>query len=271
MDLKGIDVSSYHGIIKWDKVKESGIQFVLIRAGWGKDIVDPRFRKNIEGAASVGLKVGVYWYLYGKTEKDIVANAKKCHEMIYPYKNIITCGVWGVWGNDSETYHKCRTKKDRTELVRLFLNTLAEQGYKVGYYADRDYYRSKFNGIEYPLWFSHLATSNDVCEPLIWQYDIRGRVDGIVARVNLNICYGDIKDFVVVKRTMYPSLKKGSDAPRVSMLQSILAELGYEVDMTGRFDPKTYIAVKKYQLDNNIKDTGEVDDKMWEMLVSRKD
>ena len=34
--MKGIDVSVHNGIIDWQKVKESGIDFAIIRAGFGR-------------------------------------------------------------------------------------------------------------------------------------------------------------------------------------------------------------------------------------------
>ena len=34
--MKGIDVSSWQGEIDWKKVKESGIEFAMIREGYGR-------------------------------------------------------------------------------------------------------------------------------------------------------------------------------------------------------------------------------------------
>ena len=279
MGVKGIDVSSYHGKIDWDKVKEDGIEFAIIRAGWSKDYVDTMFRKNIDGAINAKLKVGVYWYIYAKNEKDILDNAKKFHEMIYPYSSALSMGVWGVWGSDSETYYgKKLSRKGRTNFIIQFCNAMNEYGHKCGYYSDTEFYPQKLNitSLKYPIWFSNFATSNDVCDALIWQNDLRGKVDGIVPRVNLNIAYGDIKDFVykpvpIIKGSVcapkYPRLEKGAIGKHVALLQSCLLEKGYEVDLTSAFDPKTYEAVKKLQQDNNLEITGVVGNETWAILV----
>lgn len=64
----GIDVSNFQGNINWKKVKDAGIQFVIIRLGYrgygksGGIILDSRFEEYYEGATSVGLDVGVYFF-----------------------------------------------------------------------------------------------------------------------------------------------------------------------------------------------------------------
>ena len=110
---KGIDVSNYQGKIDWAKVKADGIDFVIIRAGWGKTNVDPKFRANIEGAVTAGLNVGVYWFLYAKNENDIVLNAKKCADVIEPYRKQINLKVWADWEYDSDKYCPGLTKIKR--------------------------------------------------------------------------------------------------------------------------------------------------------------
>ena len=64
---KGIDVSKWNGSIDWHKVKNSGIDYVIIRGGFGTSTVDSKFKTYIEGASNAGLKVGVYWFSYATT------------------------------------------------------------------------------------------------------------------------------------------------------------------------------------------------------------
>ena len=67
--LIGIDVSNHQGDIDWESVKNSGVEFVFIRIGFGhnreaKIMEDEKFRQNLEGARNVRLKVGLYFYSY---------------------------------------------------------------------------------------------------------------------------------------------------------------------------------------------------------------
>ena len=62
--FRGIDVSAWQGKIDFQKVKQSGIDFVIIRAGYGKvaSQKDPYFETNYKNAKAAGLQVGAYWY-----------------------------------------------------------------------------------------------------------------------------------------------------------------------------------------------------------------
>ena len=74
--LVGIDVSSHQGEIDWTKVKESGVEFAIIRAAYrgytnGGLSVDDRFLENLEGAKNAGLQVGVYLFSQAITEEEV--------------------------------------------------------------------------------------------------------------------------------------------------------------------------------------------------------
>ena len=34
--IKGIDVSEFQGVLDWSKIKAAGIQFAILRAGYGR-------------------------------------------------------------------------------------------------------------------------------------------------------------------------------------------------------------------------------------------
>lgn len=78
--FKGIDVSQYQQSIDFKKVKASGVDFVIIRAGFGKyaNQKDPYFEKNYKAAKAAGLKVGAYWYSYAASVEDAKAEAQTC-------------------------------------------------------------------------------------------------------------------------------------------------------------------------------------------------
>ena len=272
MELKGIDVSSFHGKIKWDKVKPN-VNFVIIRAGWSKTDIDTMFRVNITEAIESGLNVGVYWYLYGKSEEDMKSNAKKCHEMIAPYMRHITMGVWAVWNSDSDTYYgKALSKYNRTKFLKVFMNEMKKYGYDVGYFADSKYIEKVSYHIlfEYPLWLSYFATAPSEKYPaFMWQYDCRGKIDGIVPRVDLDICFGDIKDYKpMLSLSFNTTLTIGSSSDRIVMIKSLLSERGYEIKNMGNlFEGSTYEAVKQFQEDNNLNVTGTVDKVTWDLLT----
>ena len=70
--MKGIDVSVHNGDIDWGKVKTDGIDFAIIRAGYGRlaSQKDKRFEQNYSGAKAAGIPVGAYWYSYAMSEDE---------------------------------------------------------------------------------------------------------------------------------------------------------------------------------------------------------
>ena len=270
MDIKGIDISSYHGKIDWEKVKADGIQFVIIRAGWGKANSDTRFTKNIKDAINCGLNIGVYWYLYAKNERDIVANADKCDAVINAFRKSINMKVWAIWQEDSDKYRGKNNKTERTTWLKKFCELMTEKGYDMGIYSGVDYLNKRLNKItEYPIWLGYYATNLNNHNPFMWQYSTSGKVDGIITRVNLNYLIDanyKIVEPIPIPKT-YPELTKGMRSEYIKMFKSRLTELGYQIeDMSNMYDPKLIPIVKKFQEDNDLVVDGVIGSNTWNKL-----
>ena len=197
MKESGIDVSYHQGVIDWKKVADSGVEFAIIRAGYGKNTMDEKFIDNIIGAHTAGLKIGVYWFIYAKDIADAIENANKCHDCIKSYKDIIDLKVWADWEYDSDKRNP-QTKESRTAIVKTFLHTLEEKGYEVGVYGNPDYINNKFMDLsEYPLWLAWYGTTEEKASkynPFMFQYSSTGKVPGINGNVDMNILYGSISE-----------------------------------------------------------------------------
>ena len=61
--LRGIDVSENNGVVDWGRVA-LGLDFAIIRIGYGRNHLDSQVYNNINGALAAGLKIGVYHYSY---------------------------------------------------------------------------------------------------------------------------------------------------------------------------------------------------------------
>ena len=206
--LKGIDVSAHQGVIDWKQVKEDGIEFAIIRAGYGNGNVDKYFKANIEKAIANGIKVGVYWFIYALNDNDIMKNANGCLKTIEPYKKHIAMKVWCDLEYDSDAYANKHglvlTKSIRTHWVTLFLETIKAQGYEVGNYSNPDYLKGKFNAMDYPLWLAQYSTKKSY-DCLMWQCSSKGAVNGIKGNVDLDIYYDDTivkEEYEVPTRTL---------------------------------------------------------------------
>ena len=64
---KVYDFSVHNGRIDWDRLKESGVDFVMLRAGYGKNNIDERFYDNASACIRLGIPFGIYWFSYAYT------------------------------------------------------------------------------------------------------------------------------------------------------------------------------------------------------------
>lgn len=201
--MKGIDVSYHQGVIDWKKVKESGIEFAILRAGYGRTNIDTQFVNNANSCIANNIPFGVYWFIYGVTKDEVIQNADLCHKAIAPYKDKIKLKVWCDFEYDTDKNAQKRgvnfTKEMRTDLVVAFCERMKSYGYEVGNYANRDYMRTKFNDLsQYPLWYARYEVTKEKMlseyKPLIWQYSSKGKVDGIKGNVDMNEYYGTFDD-----------------------------------------------------------------------------
>jgi GH25 family lysozyme M1 (1,4-beta-N-acetylmuramidase) len=73
MSLKGIDISEHNGYKDWNRLKADGVQFAMIRLGYGSDQPsqdDKMFQWYVSEAERVGIKWGAYLYSYALTVED---------------------------------------------------------------------------------------------------------------------------------------------------------------------------------------------------------
>lgn len=106
--MKGVDVSSHQGLIDWAKVKAAGIEFAVVRAGYGQysTQVDAKAHQNFFGALGAGLHVGAYWFSYATTPEEAKAEADLCADTIEKYKGQLDFPVYFDYEYDSEIYSK---------------------------------------------------------------------------------------------------------------------------------------------------------------------
>ena len=206
--IKGIDVSSWQGNIDFGKVKASGIDFVIIRAGFGREVSqkDNCFEQNYKNAKAAGLDVGAYWYSYADSAEDAVREAKACMEVIKGKKF-----EYPIFFDLEEQSQFAKGKNFCDSVIKAFCGELEKNGYLAGLYCST-YYLNNFvsNNVagKYPLW---VAQYNYRCTYTankygIWQYSSEGRVNGISGNVDMDYCYTDYPN--TVKNGGYNGYKK---------------------------------------------------------------
>jgi GH25 family lysozyme M1 (1,4-beta-N-acetylmuramidase) len=195
--VMGIDVSKWNGNIDWNKVKNAGVNYVIIRVGYrgssqGALIDDSRFAANIKGATAAGLKVGVYFFSQAVDEVEAVYEASMVLDRISGYKIslpvFIDVEASGGRGDSID-------KATRTAVCKAFCATIASKGYTAGVYSNKTWLTSKIDVSQlsgYKIWLAQYATEVDYSGRYdMWQYTAKGTINGISGNVDLNLYYGN--------------------------------------------------------------------------------
>ncbi|MCR4903593.1 MAG: Ig-like domain-containing protein [Butyrivibrio sp.] len=194
--VMGIDVSKWNGSIDWAAVKNSGVNFVIIRCGYrgssaGALIEDSMYKKNISGALNAGLKVGVYFFTQAINEAEAVEEASMVASLVkgYSLSYPVFLDVEASNGRADSL-----SADQRTAVIKAFCNTMSSAGYKTGVYANKTWLNSYINTTSltsYRIWLAQYAASPTYSRTRydIWQYSSKGSVSGISGNVDMNISY----------------------------------------------------------------------------------
>lgn len=189
----GIDVSLWQGDIDFKAVKNSGINFVMIRSSFGREDpkqVDPRFHENIKKAQAAGLHTGVYHYSYATSAADAVNEAKFCLKTIRGYKL-----SYPVAFDIEDDSMKKLGKRVLTDICKAFCSTIEKAGYYVVIYCNPDWLKNYLYADEllpkYDLWLAHWYVKEPSYKCGMWQYTDIGRMKGIKGNVDRDVAYKD--------------------------------------------------------------------------------
>ena len=193
---QGIDVSYHQGTIDWEQVKNSGqVDFAIIRCGIGMDQTnqdDTQWENNTSECERLGIPYGTFLYSYADTVEKARSEAQHVVRLVQG-KNLTYPIYYDM--EDNSVMNKIDSKT-AGEIAQTFLNTLEANGYKnVAVYSSKSLFETKltadiFN--RYPRWVAHY---NDTCgnqgSYLMWQYIIKGQIDGITGNVDLDYKIGN--------------------------------------------------------------------------------
>ena len=191
----GVDVSAYQGDIDWKAVKNSGIEFAIMRLGYrgyesGKLVEDTYAKKNLEGAREAGLKVGAYFFSQALTVKEVDEEIKFMLGILgETYLDMPIVLDWEIPASSARTANM--DARTLTDLQLHFCGQMKEKGYQPMVYfnwhqSENLYYLSELE--DYPFW---LALYQDrMTYPWkveMWQWTCTGKVPGISGDVDINV------------------------------------------------------------------------------------
>lgn len=214
---QGIDVSEHQGRIDWNAVKASGIDFAILRVGFGAPSwggrVDYQFNRNISECERLGIPYGVYIYSYAfdnqqaADEASMVINCLSGHNPRLPVYYDLEDN--SIIANGRQTGIASR--------AQVFCNRISAAGYEPGIYANLNWFNniltdSVFKSSSWDHW---IAQYNSQCDYTgnysFWQYKSNGKVPGINGNVDMNYAYVDVSlyHWQLIDSTWYYAASNG--------------------------------------------------------------
>ncbi len=198
--LLGVDVSVHQGEIDWNKVKESGIDFAMIRLGYrgygtGEPGLDEMYKENIIGSREAGLDTGVYFFSQAITAEEAVEEANMVIESLDGLDvNYPVVFDWEIITDDSARTDSISVDV-LTDCCVAFCETIKNAGYTPMIYQNKrtSIFKLDLNRLnDYDFWLAEYnAEPSYYYDFDMWQYTSSGRVPGIEGNVDLNISFKD--------------------------------------------------------------------------------
>lgn len=195
---QGIDVSEHQGRIDWDAVKASGIDFAILRVGFGAPSwggrVDYQFSRNITECERLGIPYGVYIYSYAWDNQQAADEAAMVIDCLSGHNPRLPV----YYDLEDKSIIADGRQSGIASRAQIFCNRISAAGYKPGIYANLYWFNniltdSVFKSSSWDHW---IAQYNSECHYTgnysFWQYTSSGKVSGISGNVDMNYAYVDV-------------------------------------------------------------------------------
>lgn len=257
--LYGIDVSSYQGKIDWRLVKNSGVEFAILKI-IRKDLnPDKQFETNWSDCINVGMEIqGVYNYSYATTVEKAKTDAQKVLSILAGRKTF-------VWLDVEDSCQKGLGSR-LIDIIEAYNEIIVAAGCTFGVYTGASFYNTyikPYGGLNCPLWIAaygindgkqHETKRPTLANCIGWQYSSRGIINGISGYVDVNVFTGGMNGWIFknVPAAALPTVKNGSKGTQAYTLQRDLNFFGYKLKEDGIFGAKSTAALKEWQIVNGL-------------------
>lgn len=195
----GVDVSKYQGKIDWQRVKESGIDFAIVRIGYrgygsaGNLKADDYYARNIEEARKTGIDVGVYFFSQAINEEEAAEEADFVIGLLEGYELQLPVVYDPELIRDDEARTDEVTGEQFTANTIAFCERIKAAGYQPMIYSNMVWESELFDLKQlqdYPIWYAdYEPIPQTPYNFVMWQYTEKGTVEGINGIVDRNVWF----------------------------------------------------------------------------------
>lgn len=231
---RGIDVSHNQGVIDWQKVKADGIDFAIIRCGYGTNQLnqdDSQWLNNVLECEKYGIPYGAYLYSYADTVAKAKSEAAHVLRLVRGHK--ITYPIYYDLEDNSILSHT--SAKKRKKIIETFTGIIRKAGYSVGVFAPKIWFEKElpeasFNNCD--KWVAHWNTKCTYQGSYqMWQSTNRGTVAGVNGAVDIDFLMLPVSKITVkspAKKKVKISWNQKANGIKTQIFYSTKKNKGYK-------------------------------------------
>ena len=217
MTRKGVDLSEMNGDVDFQALKKAGVEFVILRCGYGSDYLnqdDKRFSENVRKAETAGIPCVAYLYSYARTTAMAQSEAQHTLRVLNGQKPL-----YGVWYDVEDS---SQAGSDLISICETYCQMLEQSGLYCGIYSMLSWLQGKLNSSRLDGFDKWVAQWNSTCsyqKPYgLWQYTDRLLIAG--KAFDGNYAY---KDYPGIIGGMH-SAKKEDQSMTEQQIQSLVKQ-----------------------------------------------
>ena len=234
MEIKGIDVSRWNGVIDWPTVANYGMGFAILRITEAGNVIDSYFEANYKGCTANSIPVGVYKYSYAVNVSEIQYEAKKVIEVLNGRKL-----DYPVFLDIEDKCQENLSKHLMMQMINAFREIIIKAGYQFGIYCGYSWYQYQLpeDAKKYDCWLAAYPSQDDgtmqirlkPAAGIGWQYSSKAKIPGIAGTVDRNVFY---KDYTAAVKNENKRIRKA----KAEVVEKVHTDVTEELDVVTEED-----------------------------------
>ncbi len=192
-----VSVSSHQGAVDWAKVKAAGIDYALLRCGYGEDLTDQddsRWDANTAACEQNDIPYGAWFMCYARNAAEAAEEARHALRLLEGKNLTLPIFYEMTYSN----WQGNLTPAQYATVAKTFCETLQAAGYTVGVQATRNWWDERLTDACFDGWYRLVMQYGDTCEyPKtyhVWLYSEIGTVNGISGNICRAVSYVNFKN-----------------------------------------------------------------------------
>lgn len=175
--MKGIDVSADNHV-EWETAKEGGLEFAMLRCGYGKDLAsqdDPSFAGNVSACEQLNIPWGSYLYSYALNTEDARSELAHILRLVKDRKPLFPVVLDMEDADGYKEKHGMPSRRVLTDIIKTVCDGLKKAGYLAGYYVNKSWHDHMIYPDElkaYEFWYARPGYRKPDLDCGLWQNNI---------------------------------------------------------------------------------------------------